>query len=181
MRVLEHIRRHVRLAAELARQRPFRAGTVGEDAAEHPRAGRRAGDLLHLGLAVDRVEADAEREGAGDVALLLDRVAIGDAVRRGASREHHLDLGDRRGVEAGAEPGEQRQNLGRGIGLHGVEHARVGQCLGESRVVVPDDVEIDDENRAFINAAVAAFGQKFTDALGHWRYSHSYKGRRTVR
>ena len=45
-------------------------------------AGRRAGDLLDLGLAVDREEAHAERVGARDVALLLDRVAEGDAVGR---------------------------------------------------------------------------------------------------
>ena len=66
-------------------------------------AGRRARDLLDLGLAIDREQAHAERMGARDVALLLDRVAEGDAIRRGAGREHHLDLGDRGGVEAGAE------------------------------------------------------------------------------
>src|SRR5664279_6646508 len=79
---------------------------VRQDAAEHARAGRRAGDLLDLGLAVDRVEADAEREGARDVAFLLDRVAVADAVGRGAGGEHHLGLGDRGGVEAGAELGQ---------------------------------------------------------------------------
>ena len=41
-----------------------------------------AGDLLDLGLAVDREQADAQREGARNVALLLDGVAIGDAVGR---------------------------------------------------------------------------------------------------
>ena len=62
MRVLQHVDRHRGLAAELARQRPFGADAVGEDAAEHARAGRGAGDLLDLGLAVDREEADAERD-----------------------------------------------------------------------------------------------------------------------
>ena len=89
------------------------------------RAGRGAADLLDLGLAVDREQADAEREGARDVALLLDGVAEGDAVGRGAGREHHLDLGDRGGVEAGAERGEERQQLRRRIRLHGVEHPAV--------------------------------------------------------
>ena len=117
------------------------------------RAGRGAGDLLDLGLAVDRVEADAERVGARDVALLLDRVAVGDAVGRGAGREHHLDLGDRGGVEAGAELGQQRQHLRRRVGLDGVEHAGVGQGLGEGGVVVAHDVEVDDEDRAFVVAA----------------------------
>ena len=148
--MLQHVHGHGRLAAELARQRPFRPDAVGEDAAEHAAAGRRAGDLLDLGLAIDRVEADAERVGAGDVALLLDRVAIGDAVGRGAGRQHHLDLGDRGGVEAGAELGQQRQHFRRRVGLHGVEHARVGQRLGEGGVVVADDVEVDDQAWAFV-------------------------------
>ena len=161
--MLEHVHGHARLAAELARQRPFRPDAVGEDAAEHAGAGRRAGDLLHLGLAVDRVEADAEREGARDVALLLDRVAVGNAVGRGAGREHHLDLGDRGGVEAGAELGQQRQHLRRRVGLHGVEHARVGQRLGEGIVVVADDVEIDDE----AGPVVVSLTQELTDALSH--------------
>ena len=47
---------------------------------------------------------------------------------RRAGREHHLDLGDRGGVEAGAELGEQLQHLRRRVCLHGVEHARVGQA-----------------------------------------------------
>ena len=70
---------------------------------------------------------------------------IGDAVGRGAGGEHHLDLGDRGGVEAGAEPGEQRQHLRRRVRLHGVEHPRVRQRLGEGPVVVAHDVEVDDE------------------------------------
>ena len=35
MGVLEHVRGHLGHAAELARQRPFGAGAVAEDAAEH--------------------------------------------------------------------------------------------------------------------------------------------------
>src|SRR5262249_13345404 len=62
------------LAAELARERPFRAGAIAMDAADHAAAGRGARNLLDLGLAVDRVERHAERAGGGNVALLLDRV-----------------------------------------------------------------------------------------------------------
>ena len=145
VRVLKHVSRHCRLAAELARQRPFRPDAVGEDAAEHPAARRRAGDLLDLGLAIDREQAHAERIGSRDVTLLLDRVAVGDAVRGGAGREHHLDLGDRGGIEAGAESGKQRQHLGRRVCLHGVEHARVRQSLGEAEIVFADNIEVDDE------------------------------------
>ncbi len=144
-RVLEHVHGHGRLAAEFARQRPFGADAIGEDAAEHLGAGGGAGDLFHLGLAVDRVEADAERVGAGDVPLLLDGVAVGDAVGRGAGGQRQFDLGDRGGVEAGAELGQQRQHLRRRVGLDRVEDAGVGQRLGEGGVVVADDLEIDDE------------------------------------
>ena len=143
--MLEHVDRHRGVAAELARQRPFGAGAVEQDAAEDLRAGGGAGDLLDLGLAVDREQANAEREGAGDVALLLDGVAIGDAVGRGAGGEHHLDLGDRGGVEARAEPGEQRQHLRRRVRLDGVEDAGVRQRVGEGLVVVAHDLEVDDE------------------------------------
>ena len=162
-RVLQHVHGHRRLAAELARQRPFRPDAVGEDAAEHFRAGRRAGDLLDLGLAVDRVKAHAERVGARDVTLLLDRVAIGDAVGRRAGRERHLDLGDRSGVEAGAKLRQEREHFRRRIGLHGVEHAGVGQGLRKHRVVVAHDIEVDDEARPVI----AAIAQEVADALSH--------------
>ena len=81
MRVLQHVGRHGGLAAELARERPFGADAIGQNAAEHARAGRRARDLLDLGVAVDRIEAHAERMGARDVSLLLDRIAEADAVR----------------------------------------------------------------------------------------------------
>ena len=125
--------------------------------------GSGTGDLLDLDLAIDRIEAHAELEGAHDVALLLDRVAEGDAVGRGAGGEHHLDLGDRGGVEAGAEQRQRAQDLGRRIGLHGVEHARVGQGPGELGVVVAHDLEVDDHARAVLTSVA----QEFTDALSH--------------
>ena len=148
------------------------APTQSERMRQNTRAARRrARDLLDLGLAVDREQAHAERVGARDVALLLDRVAVGDAVRRGAGGEHHLDLGDRGGVEAGAEAGEQRQHLRRRVRLHGVEHARVGQRLGEGEVVVADDIEVDDEARPVV-VVFLAVAQEITDARRSWRSPH---------
>ena len=163
VRMLEHVDRHGRLAAEFARQRPLRPDAVGEDAAEDAAARRRARDFLHLGLAIDREEAHAERVGPGDVALFLDRVAERDAVGGGTRGEHHLDLGDRGGVEAGAEAGKQRQHFRRRVGLHGVEHARVGQRLGEAEIVLADDIEIDDE----AGPVVLTVAQKVADARVH--------------
>ena len=87
----------------------------------------------------------------------------------GAGRERHFDLGDRSGVEAGAERGKERQHLRRRVGLHGVEHARVGQRLGEVLVVVAHDVEIDDEARHVVLVVGLPIAQEFTDARGHGR------------
>ena len=87
MGVLEDVDGVLRRAAEFPRQRPFGAVIGAEDAAEDLRAGRGARDLLDLLAGVDREEADAAREGRGDVALLLDGVAVGDAVGRGAGGE----------------------------------------------------------------------------------------------
>ena len=156
--MLEHVDRHLGHAAELARQRPFGAGAVAQDAAEHAArrsAGRSTacapGDLLDLGLAIDREEAHAELEGARDVALLLDRVAEGDAVGRRAGGERQLDLDHARRCRSTsrARPAELSTS-GSGIRLHGVEHAGVRQSAGELRVVVAHDVEVDDEARAIV-------------------------------
>ena len=89
-------------------------------------------------------------QGARDVALLLDRVAVGDAVGRRAGGQRHLDLGDGGGVEARAQRGEQRQHLRRRVRLHRVEHPGVRQRLGEGQVVVAHDVEVDDQARPVV-------------------------------
>ena len=101
--------------------------------------------------------------GTRDVAFLLDGVAEGNAIRRSAGGEHHLDFGNRGRIETGAEPSEEPENFRRRIGLHGVEHTRVRQRLGEGQIVVANDVEIDDEARTIITAVA----QKLADALGH--------------
>jgi hypothetical protein len=148
-----------------------------QEAAEHPRTRSRAGDLLDLGLAVDREQANPQREGAGDVALLLDGVAIGDAVGRGAGGQHHLDLGHRRGVEARAEPGEQQQHLRRRVRLDGVEHPRVRQRIGERLVIVAHDFEIDDEARPVFGTIT----QELVDALRHGALPNRFGERQAAR
>jgi hypothetical protein len=164
---VEHLDRHFRVAAELARQRPLGACAVIENAAEHFGAGGGTGDLLDLGGAVDREQANAEREGARDVALLLDRVAIGDAVGRGTRGQRHLDFGDGRRVEAGAERGQQRQHFRRRVRLHGVEDPAVRQRLGKGSEVVTHDVEVDHEAGLGVEPVKTAIAQKFPNALGH--------------
>ena len=142
---------------------------VAEDAAEHARTRRGAGDLLDFGLAVDGVEPHPEREGARDVALFLDRVAEADAVGRRAGGERLLDLGRARAIEAGAEIGEQVEDLRRRVGLDGVEHPRIRQRLGEMRVVFAHDVEVDDEARAVFGIAE----HELLDAIGHSGIPHA--------
>ena len=170
VREFENVGGVVRLAAELARQRPFRAGAVAMDAADHARAGRGARDLLDFRLAVDGEHGDTELEGGRDLALFLDGVAIGDAVRRRARREHGLRLGDRGDVEGRAHLGENLQDLGRGIGLHGIEHARVRKRLRERGVVLAHDIEIEDEARPVVHAVL----QKLANALGHRSVSPAF-------
>ena len=133
------------------------------DAADHAAAGRGARHLLDLGLAVDREQRDAEPEGFGDLALFLDGVAVGDAVRRRAGGEHLVGLGQRGDVEAAAEIGQQLEDFRRRIGFDGVEHLGVRQHLGEVLIVLAHDVEIDDEAGSVIGAML----EKFADACGH--------------
>ena len=116
-------------------------------------------------LAVDREEADAARESRGDVALFLDRVAVGDAVGRGAGGERHVDLGDRGAVEGRAELGEELQDLRRRVGLDRVEDAAVRQRAGEGGVVLAHDIEVDHEAGA-VGSSVA---EEVADTVGHSR------------
>ena len=152
VRELQDIGGIVRLAAELARQRPFGAGAVAMDAADHPAAGSSARHLLDLGLAVDGEQRDAELERGRDLALLLDGVAVGDAVGRGAGGEHVVRLGHRGDVEATAEPGQELEDFRRRIGLDGVEHLGVRQHLGEVQVVLAHDIEVEDEAGSVFSA-----------------------------
>ena len=52
------------------------------DAADHPAAGGGARDLFDLGFAIHGEQCHAEQKRFGDLALFLDGVAVGDAVRR---------------------------------------------------------------------------------------------------
>jgi hypothetical protein len=144
----EHIDRHLRNAAELARQRPFGAFAVGQHPAEHARARCGTRDLLDFLVAVDGKQRHAERVGAGNVAFFLDGVAIGCTIGSRARLHSHLDFGDGRAIEVGAQAWQQPQDLRRGIGLHRIEDRAVGQRLAERLEIVPDHVEVNDQARA---------------------------------
>src|SRR5207244_3113772 len=126
-----------------------------------------ARNLLDLGGTVDREQANAERKGTRDVALLLDRIAIRDAVGRRTGSQRHFDFGDGCRVEARAHRGQQRQHLRRRVGLDRVEHAAVRQCLRKGLVVVAHDFEVDDQTRLGVEALAAAVAQEFLYTFGH--------------
>ena len=163
MRVLENVGGIDRLAAELAGQRPFGAGAVANDPANHAAAGRRASDLLHLGLAVDRKERDAKREGSRDLHLFLDGVAVGNALGRRAGGERSMRFGKRRHIEATAELSQQFQDFRRRIGFDSVEDFGVRQRLGEVQIIFADDIEIDHE----AGSVIGALFEEFADTCGH--------------
>ena len=151
MGVLQHVDRHLGRAAELPRQRPFGADAVAEDAAEHLDLVRSTGRSAARAIfSTSASQSTANRRTPSSRARAMSRsflIVLPKEMRsaRRAGREHHLDLGDRSGVEAGAEAREAAQHLGRRVGLHGVEHARIGQGAGEVQIVVTHDVEVDDE------------------------------------
>ena len=99
----------------------------------------------------------------GDLALLLDGVAVGDALGRGAGGQHVFGLADRGDVEARSRCRQQLEDFRRRIGLDGVEHLGVRQRLGEGEIVLADDVEVDHEAGSFVVALL----EKFADACGH--------------
>ena len=101
--------------------------------------------------------------GSRDVALLLDGVAEGDPVGRGAGRQHLLDLDHGGGVEAGAETGQEVEHFRGRVRLHGVEHARVGEGLGEGGIIVAYHVEVEHQ----AGPVFAAVTEEIDDTVGH--------------
>ena len=157
---------HLRRAAELLAERPLGAAAIDQHAAEHLRARRDADELLQLRLAVEGEQAHALLVGPGDVLLLLDRVAEGDAIGRDAGGLHQLDLAARGGVELGAGRRQARQDLRRRVGLHGVEDVGRRQQLAHAAEVVLDHVEIDHEAQASRAAARGGNGKYARSLLG---------------
>ena len=164
MGIDKYVDSHLRHATELARQRPFGPFAIRENAAEHAGAGSGAGHLLDFFMAVDRIEVDAEGMRPRNVALLLDRVAVGDTVGRCTGVERHLDFGNGGAIEARAHVGEQLEHFRSRVGLHGVIDRAIRQGVTESGIVVADHVEIDDKARTFRTTGV----DEVEDALsGH--------------
>ena len=138
-------RRHGRIAAELARERPVGEFRVGENAAKHPRPRRRPRNLVEFAFAVECEQADAIAEGCRDRRLRLDRVAEGETIGRDSHREAALDLAFAGEIERGVEAGQARDEVFCRIGFHRIENARRGQAGPQAPILFRDDIEIDDE------------------------------------
>jgi len=119
--------------------------------------------FFDFSLAIHGEQAHTKLAGALDVALLLDRVAIADTVGACACCQHLLNLDDRSRVETGAKTSEQIKHARIGIGLHGIEHPCIRQRLGESRIIVAHDIEVEHKARPIL----AAVAEKFQDTIGH--------------
>ena len=138
----------VRVAAELARQRPVGAAAfVAQDAAEDAR--RRAPTSTSLSSSASAVEGERrtpQDDGVGDVGALLDRVAV--ANRAGSRRPRGTGRsppGWRRrsrppGHPAGA--GSRRR-----VGLDRIEDLGGRQRGAQLVVARGDDVEVDHQDR----------------------------------
>ena len=155
----DEVDRHVRVAAEFARQRPIRRFTaLGEDAAEDARPRSFAGDVAQVRLAVGGEEPDALFVAVTDVGGLLDRVAVAEAVGRHAERQHPVELIARGDVEARSQLGESAYHLRRRTGLDRVVNLGERHQPLELAILAADDLEIDEQKRRFV--ALRLFAEK---------------------
>ena len=98
-----------------------------------PRAGGVRGDLPELLLGVGGELLHAHGVGMGDVGGALDGVAEGDAVGGDAEAEAEVDLAARGAVEAPAQLGQRRHDLGRGVRLDRVVDRGVAEAGRRAR------------------------------------------------
>src|SRR5262249_17799743 len=103
----------------------------------------------------------------GDVPFLLDRVAVGQAVRRDIIGEAKLDFSSARHIEAGALTFEHDDDLGGRVRLYSGIDARERQMPAQRLIRLGDNVEIDDEARGLGRAFGKKTGNPFSHQSGH--------------
>ena len=104
--------------------------------------------------------------------VLPKEMRSGERRRRATARSRR-----RKPCRSTAELRQELQHLRFGIGLHGVEDARVRQRLCEGVVIVPHDVEVDDEAGSIVTSGFASRPEEFQDLVGHRRLP--YEGARS--
>ena len=136
MGMLEHVHRHLGHAAELARQRPFGAGAVAQDAAEHLHVGRRVRSARAI-FSTSASQSTAKRRTPSSRARAMSRsflIVLPKEMRSGVAPASSASSISTTEAVSKHEPSSARslQHLRRRIGLHGVEHARVGERPGKA-------------------------------------------------
>lgn len=94
---------------------------VRHDAQEELGLGVELGDLVELVAVVKRHLLDADRPDEADVRVGLAKLGVDDALGGHPHGQHLLDLRLGSAFEAGAEGGEQAEDLGVGVALDGVK------------------------------------------------------------
>jgi hypothetical protein len=126
------------------------------------RAGDPVGERLELGRSAHGEAADAQalrptggsRQGPGRIER--------DGRRVDPGVEAGVELGGGVDLEAGAEPGQQLEHLGRGVGPHREAHVDAGEGGGEGEVARRHRFEVDDRER---RTEVAGHGQEGVDPV----------------
>ncbi|MNR02428.1 hypothetical protein D3C85_1182780 [compost metagenome] len=147
----QQVQGHVRVAAELARQRPVgRGGAFGEDAHIDLGAGGGLGDVAQVGFGVGGEQAHALLVEVADVPGFLDGVAVADALRADTGLHHLVQLVDGGDVEVRPLVTQQLGDLGGRVGLHCVVDLGEGEAAHQLIVGIGDGLLVDHHERGFL-------------------------------
>ena len=147
----QQVQGHVRLATELAAQRPVGAGgAFGEDTHVDLRTRRGLGDVAQVGFGVGGEQAHAFFIEVANVARLLDGVAVADALGADAGGHDLVQLVDRGDVEARALVTQQLDDLDGRVGLDRVVDLGEGEAGAQLIVGISDDLSVDHHERGFV-------------------------------
>ena len=159
----QQLDRHLRGAAEFARQRPFGAVAGDEDPAEDARAGGGASQFFEFVSAVEGKQPHSRLIGPGDILFLLDRVAERQPVGGDRVAEAELDFAAARDIETGALAVEHADDLGGRVRLDRIINPSERQIMPQLLIGFDDHIEVDDEARGL----GSLFGKKTGDPLAH--------------
>jgi len=147
----QQVQGHVRVAAELARQRPVGAvGTFGEDTHINLCPRRRLGNVAQVGFRVGGEQAHALLIEVANIAGLLDGIAIADALGSYASAHHLVQLVDGGDVEVAALVAQQLGDLDGRIGLDRVIDLGKREAADQLIIGIGDGLLVDDHERGFL-------------------------------
>jgi len=138
------------VGAEFPGQRPVGAAPFGYQPEKDPRSGSVFGDFVKIVVRVGSEHADALFVRVGDVLRLFDRVAETYSAGCDAETQEPVDLVPGRGVEAGTQVLQKKNDLVHRICLDGVIDLREGQLYFQVLVPAPDGVQAHRDERGFL-------------------------------